>query len=271
MSNHNRHYRHNDFSAEQTADYTLLIQVSINSLSYAVVGQNKLLALDENVSISELNEPSGEHGILSANYKQRIIGLPQNGFTFVPVSLFKPELVGDFARFLDVKETEKVFSQPLDCENQVIYKVDEHIANLIAEKYAVENTVFGAKGWVKLTAANNPANNGLYVNIGNDKVELLNFRDGKLRFYNSFEFKTPDELVYFTMFVIEELKLQPQNTNLLLSGNISQDDENASRLTKFFGKIALNSQKTIELPGEIASYTVLTLTALSLCGSSEAL
>jgi hypothetical protein len=271
MSNHNHHYRHNDFRAEQTADYTLLIQVGMGSLSYAVVDQNELLVLEENISISELNEPSEEHSILSGSYKQRIIGLPQNGFTFVPVSLLKPGLVADFARFLDVKETEKVFSQPLDTENQVIYKVDEHIADVISKKYAVEDTIFGAKGWVKLTAANNPTNNDLYVNIDTDKVELLNFRDGKLRFYNSFEFKTADELVYFTMFVIEELKLQPQNTNLLLSGNISQDDENASRLAKFFGKIGLNSLKTIELPGEIASHTVLTLTALSLCGSSEAL
>ncbi len=271
MSNHNRHYCHNDFNAEQTADYTLLVQIGTTSFSYAVVDQYKLLALDENVSIGELTEPSEEHSILFANYKERVIGLPQNGFTFVPVSLFRPDRVTDFARFLDVKETETVLSQPLDAENQVIYKVDEQIAKTVIEKYGINNTVFGAKGWIKATAENNPLNHHIYLDVDNDRVEFLNFKDGKLRFYNSFEFKAADELVYFILFVAEELKLQPQNTALFLSGDISPNDENAERLAKFFGKVELNNQKSIDLPREITSHSVLTLTALSLCGSSEAL
>ncbi len=270
MSNRNHHYRDPDFNAAQSGRYTLLVQIGASSFSYAVVDQHKLLVLEENVSIDELNNPAEEHSILSADYKQRIIGLPQNGFTFVPVSLFKPELAGDFARFLDVKEDEKIFSQPLDKDNQVIYKVGELTANTIAEKFDVENTVFGAKGWIKLIAANKPDNHHLNLNIGNDQVELLNFRDGKLRFYNSFEFKTADELAYFGMFITEELQLHPKNITVVLSGDINADDENTSRLAKFFGKVELNTLKTIDLPEEIASHTVLTLTALSLCGSSEA-
>jgi hypothetical protein len=271
MSNRNHHYRNPDFNAEQTDRYTLLVQAGIASLSYAIVDENRLLVLEENIGIDKLNQPSDEHGILSGNYKQRIIGLPQNGFTFVPASLFKPELAADFARFLDIKENEKALSQPLDKENQVIYKASETIVNTIAEKFDVKNTVLSAKGWIKLTAANNPTNHDLYVNIDNDQVELLNFRDGKLRFYNSFEFKTADELVYFAMFITEELQLHPRNITLVLSGEISPDDENYNRLAKFFGKVELNNLTTVDLPAEIASHTVLTLTALLLCGSSEAL
>jgi hypothetical protein len=271
MSNRNHHYRDPDFNAAQSGRYTLLVQIGASSFSYAVIDQHKLLVLEENISLEEFKSPAEEHSILSADHKQRIIGLPQNGFTFVPVSLFKPELAADFARFLNVKEDEKVFSQPLDKDNQVIYKVGEITANTIAEKFDLKNTVFGAKGWIKLTAANNPTNHDLYVNVGNDLAELLNFRDGKLRFYNSFEFKTADELAYFAVFVTEELQLHPQSITVILSGDITAEDENANRLSKFFGQVKLNDLKTIDLPHEIASHTVLTLTALSLCGSSEAL
>jgi hypothetical protein len=266
MSNHNQHYRDTDFNPEQSADYTLLVQASPDSFSYAVTGQNKLLVLEENVSLDELDEPTEEHNLLSHNYKQRIIGLPNNGFTFIPDSLFRPDHVADFARFLDVKAGEKVFSQPLDADNQVIYKVEEKLA----DKLSANNVVFAAKGWIMDTAANNPTKENLYLNIDNDKVELLNFREGKLRFYNSFEFKNGDELVYFTSLVIEELQLQPQNITLLLSGDVEQGDKNSSRLSEFFQHVQLNDQKVLDLPGEIASHTVLTLTALSLCGSSEA-
>jgi len=266
MSNHNHHYRDTDFNPEQSADYTLLVQVGPDSFSYAVTGQNKLLVLEENISLGELTEPTEEHNHLSTNYKQRIIGLPNNGFTFIPDSLFRPDHVADFARFLDVKAGEKVFSQPLDADNQVIYKVDEKLA----DKFSVNNVVFAAKGWIMATAANNPAKENLYLNIDNDKVELLNFRESKLRFYNGFEFKNEDELVYFTSLVTEELQLQTQNITLILSGDVEHGDKNSNRLIEFFQHVQLTELKVLDLPEEIASHTVLTLTALSLCGSSEA-
>lgn len=271
MSNQNYHYRNPDFYAGQTDGCTLLVQLGTVTFSYAVIRQGKLLVLEDNISLAELIEPSEAHQLLFSNYKDRVIGLPQNGFTFVPYGLFKPELVSDFARFLDVKSDEAVFSQPLDNHNQVIYKVKEAIANIIAEKFDINSTLFPAKGWIKATAKNKPANNDLYLNIDNDKVSLLNFKDSKLRFYNTFEYKTVDELTYFALFVTDELKLEPQNTRLILSGNITLGDESSSRLDKFFSRTELNNQKIIDLPSEIASHSILTLTALSLCGSSEAL
>jgi hypothetical protein len=270
MSNHNQYYRDNNFSPTQSADYTLLMQVGPALFSYAVIGQNKLLALGENININELNEPAGGNEFLLSDYKLCVIGLPQNGFTFIPVSLFRPDRVADFARFLDVKAIEKVFSQPLDAENHVIYKVDESVATIIANKFDAIKTVFGAKGWMMAVAASNPPDQAIYLNINNDTVELLYFKEGKLRFYNDFEFKNEDELVYFTSFVTEELQLQPQSTTLVLSGDVEADDKNKGRLAEFFHKVELNDLKTIELPEQISSHTVLSLTALLLCGSSEA-
>jgi hypothetical protein len=261
MSNHRNHFYFNnaDLNPAQTADYTLLLKIYTNSFSYAVTDQSKLLFLKQDVDLAELQEPSDENSLLRSNYRDHIIGLPQNGFTFIPVSLFKPDKVAELARFLDVRPNEKVFSQPLDAQNQVIYKVDERIVNLVAEKFDLNKAVFSAKGWIKSVSAGNPENHQLFVNIDNNLVELLNFRDGSLRFYNSFEFMTPDELVYFTMFITEELKLKPLNTTLILSGDINPNDENFKRLAQFFNI------------HEFDGHSVLTLTALSLCGSSEAL
>lgn len=269
MSIHNHHYRDPEFNAAQTANYSLLIQIEAVSFSYAVVNQEKLLLLEENIDLSELTEPSEEHSRLFSEYKARVIGLPQNGFTFVPVSLFRSSHVADYARFLDVKPRERAFSQPLDAENQVIYKVDEQIADTVAKKFDVKNTVFSANGWITATAATNPADHYLYLNINRDKVEFLNFRAGKLRFYNVFEFKTPDELVYFTLFVARELNLQAQDITISLSGDFNINDENAERLRKFLGKVDVNRTRTFDLPWAITSPTILTLTALALCGSSE--
>ena len=268
MSNYN-HYRENDLNLEQSANNTLLIQVSSDSFSYAVTGDNRLLAISENVNINELTNPSEENGLLSANYKQCIIGLPQNGFTFIPVSLFKSDLIANFAHFLDVREDEKVFSQPFDSENQVIYKVDGSMLTALAERFDLRNPVFSAKGWIMALAANNPTDHELYINIDKAKVELLNFKANQLRFYNSFEFLNEDELAYFTSLVIDELQLQPQDITLVLSGDIDTGDKNFNRLMEFFRRVNLSNLRILDLPEQISSHTILKLTALSLCGSSE--
>jgi hypothetical protein len=271
MNNHKTYYRDNDFEPEQAEGHTLLIQIDPSTFSYAVIGQNKLLAIELKRNLNELTEVTGENNLLSANYRERIIGLPQNGFTFMPMSLFSPDHITDFARFLDVKANEKVFSQPLDTENQVIYKVDEGITAIIADKFDVKNVVFSAKGWMKAIAISNPPKENLYLNIDVGKVEILNFQENKLRFYNNFDFKNMDELVYFTSFVAQELQLQPQQITLVLSGDVEINDKNCRRLREFFHKVELNDLKTIDLPEQIPSQSVLSLTALALCGSSEVL
>jgi hypothetical protein len=271
MSNQNYHYRNPDFNAEQTDGCTLLMQTGMATFSYAIISQNKVQVLEENISLSELIEPSEEHNVLFGNFQRRVIGLLQSGFTLVPYSLFKPERVADFARFLDVKFNDKVFSQPLDAKNQVLYKVNSVIVDKIEEKFDLNDVVFPAKGWINALAATHPSDRDLYLNISHGKAELLSFKEGSLRFYNTFEFQAADELVYFALLVADELKLHPQGTMLVLSGDIIKGDENTSRLSKFFGKTELSNIKTVQLPGEIAPHHVLTLTALSLCGSSEVL
>lgn len=271
MSNQNYHYRNPDFNAEQTDGCTLLMQAGMATFSYAILHQNRIQVLEENITLSELIEPSEAHNVLFGNYRQRVIGLPHGGFTLVPYMLFQSERVADFARFLDVKPNEKVFSQPLDAKNQVIYKVNELIVNKIQEIFNLSDVVFAAKGWINAVAATQPSDRDLHLNISDGKAELLSFKKGSLRFYNTFEFQTADELVYFALLVADELKLHPQGTSLVLSGDISTDDENTVRLSKFFGKTELSNLRTIRLPAEITPNQVLTLTALSLCGSSEAL
>jgi hypothetical protein len=227
-----------------------------------------MLVLKENLDLAQLSQSSDN--MLTADYRERIVAIPYKGFTIVPASLFNPEKVADFARFLDVKRDEKVFSQPLDTDNQVIFKADNALVNLIAEKFGINSIVFAPKGWVKLTAANNPADNQIYLNVEGSKAEFLNFKEGKLRFYNSFEFMTPDELAYFATLVASELQLLPGDVTLVLSGTITPDDENGIRLDRFFRKLELNTQSALALSGQTTPHDILTLTALSLCGSSEA-
>ena len=268
MSEHNYNYHDDNFSLNQAEDYTLLIQIDKTSFSYAIIDQDKLVAWAENHSLEEFSDPQELLDLLSAQYKQVVIGLPATGFTLVPQILFSQDRIADFARFLDVKPNERVSAQSLDNENVIVYKTDKTIINA-AEEFGLRNTVFSSKGWIAAIAKNNPGDKDLYLDINGDNVEFLAFNNGKLRFYNRFEFKTSDELAYFAAVVTTELNLQPADTNLYISGDINAEDEGISRLAEFFGKVQPNDLQVLQLPEEIASHKLLSIAALSLCASSE--
>ncbi len=262
-------YTDNTFNLYQAYSYTLLLQVEATAFSYAVVNDNRILVSAQNCDLQELAQPRQLHDLLSATYKKVIIGMPSSALTLVPNSLFREEKVAGFARFLDVKDNEKVFAQTLDDQNAIIYKTNNRLVAMV-EKFGLQNTVYTAKVLIKAIAQNNPPNNYLYLEIGKDKVQFLYFSLNALRFYNTFDFKNEDELAYFTTFVAEELNLKPQYITLVVSGNAAAGDKNLTRLGNFYPKIELNNIKVLELPALMAPGKLLSLAALSLCASSVA-
>jgi hypothetical protein len=262
-------FRDSNLSLYQVnSSYTLLMQIYPASFSYAIAYQNKLMAWAENCALEVLDDPGDDHELLTFDYKNVITALPATGFTLVPNAIFIEDKVADIARFLDVKPDEKVFAQPLDDENHIVYKVNGAAVET-AEIYGLQKAVFIGKGWITAIAKNYPPDCNLYLNITGDQLEVLYFVGGKLRFYNAFEFKNPDEFTYYTAFVVKELQLSPKGINLVLSGDVKLGDKNTERLAAFFNGVELNHLRLLDAPAEVLSHQILALAALTLCASSE--
>ena len=268
MSDHRYNYTSDDLSLNQAYSYNLLLQIDANAFSYAVTFKKQLLAWGENYPLEELKDPQVLRDILTANYKQVITGVYSTGFTLWPANLFDKDRIAEVARLLDVGDSEKVYWQTLDDANVIVYKVDEFMLSSIAD---LDNQLvnYKAKGWINLIAASRPADDELYVNIGDETVEFLYFANRNLRFYNTFSFKNHEELAYYCAFVAGELKLHPGTTTLLLSGDVNQTDRNFTYLEGFFNRVKLNDTQILVLPEQVVAHKVLTLAALLLCASSE--
>lgn len=268
MSENRHHYTSDDLSLTQAHSYTLLLQVDANSFNYAVLSGKQLLAWGENYSLDELRDPQQLRDILTANYKQVITGLHTTGFTLLPESLFDKDRVADIARLLDVSNTEKVNAEALDGQNMIIYKVDEVLTYAVKD-LDNQKAIFTDAGWIKAIAADYPLSNNVYLNIGNDVVSFVNFTNSKLRFYNHFSFKNHEELAYFCALVTTELDIKPENTKLIISGDINNTDRYFTYLKDFFGDVQLNNIRLLTLSDKVAPHKILSLSALSLCASSE--
>ncbi|RYY35174.1 MAG: DUF3822 family protein [Sphingobacteriaceae bacterium] len=259
------YYTNDEIDLQQAGSYTLLLKLNTSTFAYAVVQSNKLLEWQGINPVDELINPADIAELLNAGYKQVIVGLPAVAYTLVPESIYNEAHINDFAKYLDVQADESVFVQQLDSENRVLYKVSANVVTA-AEKFGLENTVFGLKGWVKAIAGSNPSADTIYADISSSKVTFLHYNYGALRFLNSFDFFTSDELSYYAVFVSEQLKLEPQKTRICLSGEISVDDAEFTRLSNFFNEVETTNLHIVQLPEEVEQQQILSVAALTLCG-----
>ncbi len=64
-----------------------------------------------------------------------------------------------------------------------------------------------------------------YVNVGSTTFDIVVIEDQKLLFFNSFEYQTKEDFIYYILFTFEQLKLNPDALNVSFSGAIDKDSE----------------------------------------------
>ena len=257
-------YRDSTLNLNQAGNYTLLVQVNNKSFDYAVIDHGTMVACETNCKLEELTQPDQLYAQLNADYKNVVIGLSATGFTFIPTELFDAEHTADIAKLLDVKDNENVLTQPLDADNYVVYKTDKQLIASVT-LLDIKNIVFAPKGWLTAIERSSPSNGYLFLNFEEEQVEFAYYKGNKLRFYNKFDFANLEELIYYTLLVSKELELKQQNTTLVVSGNITTGDAQYTILTQYYSNVRLNTIETVELPDDIRSQQILSLSALYLC------
>ena len=62
----------------------------------------------------------------------------------------------------------------------------------------------------------------LFLNVRDEGFDLVYFKNKKLHFYNLFKYNTKEDFMYFLLSAIEELQMNPEEVELIISGNIDK-------------------------------------------------
>src|SRR5690606_29862844 len=65
----------------------------------------------------------------------------------------------------------------------------------------------------------------IFAHIGEKRFELIVVQNQKLILFNSFEFCTREDFLYYLLFTAEQLNLNPENVKLTLLGDVSEESE----------------------------------------------
>ena len=65
----------------------------------------------------------------------------------------------------------------------------------------------------------------MFVYVNQTHFEIIVVQNQKLLLYNSFDYKTKEDFLYYILFTAEQLQLNPENFKLELLGNNTQESE----------------------------------------------
>lgn len=220
--------------------YKLSIQVSLNGLSFCVfdtIGNSVPLSrhLDFGKELSpyevqkELKEILKENRVLDYKFSEVVVIHRNNLFSLVPKALFDKDELPNYLKFnAKILANDLIAYDELNSYDMInVYVPFVNINNFIYDLFG--EFEFKHSGTVLVEALLNTHTNGkeaiCYVHVSEQLMDIAVLAQKKLLFYNSFQFTTKEDFIYYLLFTLEQLKLDTEFVKLRLFGAIEESDE----------------------------------------------
>ena len=244
------------FSVENIARYSLNLSISSKEFSYCIIDtlQNRCVALEgfpleeslETIPLATLDSIIDEHAFLSAGYWKEInVMIEEQNFNLIPTALFSTDLLTEV---LPVSTNlDHHYNSLSSIGISVAYTIPKNIKHWIQGKYPSQSINYKSPVAVLISTAqfhkvetkDTPA---LFIHLDEDQLHISCIKEKKLLFFNSFTTRSTEDTAYFTMLVVDQLKLDQEKTPVKITGNIHTYNSHYLRLGDFIQSLSFGSR-----------------------------
>ena len=232
----------------------LSLQVSLTGLSFCVFDtlNNVILSLQEvqfdtfhkATKIEELfADAFRDNPELKDSYDEILVIHNNNLSTFVPEPLFDENFLGSYLQYnTKVFETDFfAFDEIPNYQMNAVYIPYVNINNFFIDQfgsfdYKHANSILVTK---LLDVSKNNDDKKMIVNFNPGHFEIIVVQNQKLHLFNSFDYQTPEDFLYYLLFTAEQLNMNPENFKLELLGTIAEEDDFYQLAYKYIRNISL--------------------------------
>ncbi|MCX2719952.1 DUF3822 family protein [Lentiprolixibacter aurantiacus] len=220
--------------------HKLSIQVSLNGLSFCVLDTiGNAIPLSKRVDfgkqlspyevLKELKNLVRSEGILDYKYSDVVVIHRNTLFSLVPRDLFNSDELANYLKF-NVKMLANDLVVYDEIPNHDLVNVYVPFVNLNNYIYDLFGEFeFKHHGTILLDSLLNFHYKGkspiCYVHLDGDQIDITVLENKNLLFYNSFTISTKEDFIYYLLFTLEQLKLDPETAKVRLFGTITEGDE----------------------------------------------
>ena len=166
--------------------------------------------------------------------------------TIVPKPLFNEDCLADYLKFNSkiLKSDFITFDNIKLNESVNVYVPYVNINNFIYEKFGSFTFKHFSTVLIEqlLIAEKNNNSSKIYAHINSGHFELIIIKSGKLLLYNSFEYNSEEDFIYYVLFTAEQLQLNPETLKLVFIGAITKNDAIYNIAYKYIRNVSFGSR-----------------------------
>ena len=166
--------------------------------------------------------------------------------SLVPLNLFQEELSLEYLKFnsklIDGDFAAHDLIDEIEAVNVFLPFVN--VNNYLLEKFGSFNYYHYSTILIKkLIKYNSSKEISIYANIQSNNFHVIILKNKKLIYYNIFDFKEKEDILYFLLFVLKQNKIDQNKYKLSVLGKIKKESETYLLLTKFINNIEILNPK----------------------------
>ena len=236
---------------------SLSIQISLNGLSFCILNtkSNSITNLntinfDKRVTPFKLLDILKDQFLVEPSLGQNFESVQlihvNELATIVPYELFNANKIADYLKFNSkILKSDFIAFDTIEINKSVcVYVPYVNINNFIYDKfgsftYKHESTILINQ---LLNHESNSQHEVVYLNIHDSYFQVIAINKGKLMLYNSFEFQTNEDFIYYVLFTLEQLNLNTEDVKVILLGNITEESALYAILFKYIRYVDFGSR-----------------------------
>ena len=255
----------------------LSIQISLSGLSFCILQRdtNTVLTLKE-VSLNKrvnhiqlletLKQTLNTEEIIQNNFSAITVLHDNNLSALVPKPLFNEDNLADYLKF-----NSKILVSDFLATDELV--INESI-NIYVPYVSINNFIYDQFGPFTykhvstilieeiLNIEKHSTSPKLYVNVSNNHFEIIVVEKSKLILYNTFDYNTKEDFIYYILFTAEQLKLNPETTDLVFLGDVFKGDDIYNIAYKYIRNISFgkrnDSYRYVHSPkSEYSNFTLI--------------
>jgi len=240
------------FSEEKTSDYCIYLELSINAVTYTIfnpqtssfIGIEKYLFNDiyNDFSLVEpLKRMLSVSTILQKEFKLFNVAYVNQRATLIPNAIFNNNELKEYHHFnFSPKEEDLFFSDKLiNLSGYNVYSIPDFITELFKTKKNIRFNHFSSALIESsiLQAKKNKTKLLINVHLLPSSFQIVVVKNELLEIYNSFSYQTSEDFIYYLLFVLNQLNINPDEASIILTGEVDKNSAIYEMVYKYIQKI----------------------------------
>ena len=212
----------------------------------------------------EIENLISENEILQQNFSDVSLIYSTAIYSLVPTILFDETKASEYLKFNSkILANDYIAHDVLETQGiVVVYVPFMNINNFFFEKYGSFNYYHSVSVMLKAILEKEKYSlPKMYLHFQQNSFDCIVLKNGELQLCNTYGYKTAEDFIYYTLFCMEQLKLDPETLPVLLCGDIGKDDDTYKMAYTYIRNIEFvgADMNTLKIDGQEEAHRFFTL------------